>query len=103
MKKDCFHLGERKNDQGATEYFIYTVAKDQPVTPYFDDIWDLKEHLTMEGTSEKYDQVWSGSAVNLLEEYKHIPKQINFIKPYNSNYGLQFERWKEKGGECVET
>jgi hypothetical protein len=81
-----------------TEYFVFLGSEDNVVTPAFEDMEVLRDHLANLGTS--HGQPWSMSAVILLEEHKKIPREIGFIKPYNSNYRQQHESWKADGGEC---
>jgi hypothetical protein len=81
-----------------TEYFVFLGSEDNVPTPAFEDMEELRDHLANLGT--RHGQPWSMSAVILLEEYKKIPREIGFIKPYNSNYRQQYESWKADGGEC---
>ena len=96
----CFYLGEKPTKKGVTEYFVFLGSEDNVVTPAFEDMEELRDHLANLGTS--HGQPWSMSAVILLEKNKKIPREIGFIKPYNSNYRQQYKSWKEEGGECGE-
>ena len=80
------------------EYFVFLGSGDNAVMPVFEDMEELRDHLANLGTS--HGQPWGIGVVVLLEEYKKIPHEIGFIKPYNSNYRQQHERWKADGGEC---
>ncbi len=77
---------------------MHTGNPNNPVTPAFKDIEKLRDHLANRGTD--HGQPWRMGAVILLEENKKIPREIGFIKPYNSNYRQQYESWKADGGEC---
>lgn len=96
--EDCFYLGEKETKKGVTEYFVFLGSEDNVVTPAFEDMEDLRDHLANLGTS--HGQPWSMSAVILLEKHKKIPREIGFIRPYNSNYRQQCVSWKTGGGEC---
>ena len=96
--EDCFYLREKETKKGVTEYFVFLGSEDNMVTPAFEDMEELRDHLANLGTS--HGQPWSMSAVILLEKNKKIPREIGFIKPYNSNYRQQYESWKVEGGEC---
>lgn len=94
-----FYLGGKENKEGVKEYFVYLGINKNVVTPAFKDIEKLRDHLTNRGTN--HGQPWSMGAVILLEENKKIPREIGFIKSYNFNYRLQYERWKAEGGKCA--
>ncbi|MFO7944259.1 MAG: hypothetical protein R6U51_08180 [Anaerolineales bacterium] len=79
------------------EYFVFLGSEDNVVTPAFDGMEELRDHLANRGTG--HGQPWSMGAVVLLEEHKKIPREIGFIKPYSSNYRQQHESWKANGGE----
>ncbi|MFO8035247.1 MAG: hypothetical protein R6U57_01265 [Anaerolineales bacterium] len=96
--KDCLYLAEKENKQRVKEYFVYLGSEDNATTPVFEDMEELRDHLANRGTS--HGQPWSMGAVILLEENKKIPREIGFIKPYNSNYREQYESWEAGGGEC---
>ena len=98
QSEGCFYLGKRETKKGVTEYFVYLGSEDNVVTPALEDMEELRDHLANLGTS--HGQPWSMSAVILLEKNKMIPREIGFIKPYNSNYKQQYESWKAGGGEC---
>jgi len=90
--EDYFYLGEKESKRGGTEYFVFLGSEDNAVTPAFEDMEEMRGYLANRGT--RHGQPWSMSAVLLLEEHKKIPREIGFIKPYNSNYRLQYESWK---------
>jgi hypothetical protein len=92
------YLGGKETKKGVTEYFVFLGSEDNAVTPAFEDMEQLRDHLANLGTC--HGQPWSMSAVILLEKHKKIPREIGFIKPYNSNYRQQYESWKAEGGEC---
>jgi len=94
----CFYLGEKENKRGEKEYYVFLGSEGNVVTPVFEDMEELRDHLANRGTS--HGQPWSIGALVLLEEHKKIPREIGFIKPYNSNYRQQYESWKAGGGEC---
>ncbi|MFO7945080.1 MAG: hypothetical protein R6U51_12350 [Anaerolineales bacterium] len=96
--EDCYYLEEKGNKQGASEYFVYLGSEDNAVTPVFKDMQELMDYLANRGTS--HGQPWSMGAVILLEKDKKIPREIGFIKPYNSNYRQQYESWKADSGKC---
>ncbi|MBS3753527.1 MAG: hypothetical protein KGY46_09100 [Anaerolineales bacterium] len=98
QSEDCFYLGEKENKRGEKEYYVFLGSADNGVTPAFEDMEELRDHLANLGTS--HGQPWSMGAVVLLEKHKKIPREIGFIKPYNSNYRHQYESWKANGGEC---
>jgi hypothetical protein len=108
MGLDCFHLGSRVNEDGNAEYyvFVYERNKQKPVTPGFEDIWDLREHLRINGTKKEHDKPWILSAITLLEENRKIPYWLapvvgdDWIRPWNVEYKEAYERWKAEGGEC---
>ena len=77
---------------------MFLGSEDNVVTPGFKDMEGLRGHLAHHGTS--HGQPWSMGAAILLEEHKKIPREIGFIKPYNSNYRQQYKSWKVNGGEC---
>jgi len=78
-------------------HFVFLGNKDNVVTPTFEDKGELRDHLVNRGTSRS--QPWSMGAVVLLEGQKKIPREIGFIKHYNSNYRQQYASWKANGGE----
>jgi hypothetical protein len=96
--EDCYYLEEKVKNEGVKEYSVYVGGEGNAVTPAFENMEDLRDHLANRGTS--HGQPWSMGAVILLEEHKKIPREIGFIKPYNSNYRQQYESWKAEGGEC---
>jgi len=98
QSEDCFYLGEKENKKRAKEYFVFLGSEGNVVTPVFKTMGELRDHLVNRGTD--HGQPWSVSAVVLLEENIKIPREIGFIKPYNSNYRQQFESWKADDGEC---
>jgi hypothetical protein len=74
-----------------TEYFVFLGSEDDMVMPSFENMRELRDPLVNRGTG--HVQPWSMGAVVLLEEHKEIPREIGFIKPYNSNYRHQYKSW----------
>ncbi|MFO7943112.1 MAG: hypothetical protein R6U51_02260 [Anaerolineales bacterium] len=77
--EDCFYLGENESNRGGKEYFVFLGSEDNAVTPSFEDMEELRDHLANRGAG--HGQPWSMGAVVLREEHKTIPREIGFIKP----------------------
>lgn len=93
QSENCFYLGEKENKKGVKKYFVYLGSEDNAVTPSFEDVGEMRDHLAIRGTTQGHP--WSISAVILIEEHKKIPREIGFIQ--------QYESWKVDGGECGST
>ena len=80
-------------------YFVYVGEEDNSVALAFNDMEVLRDHLANLGIS--HGQLWSMSAVILLEEYKKSRVRSGSSNPTTPTTGSSTKAGKQKAGSVA--
>ena len=100
QSEDCVYLGEKENKRGEKEYFVFLGSEDNAVTPAFEDMEELRDHLANLGTS--HGQPWSISVTILPEANNLISREIEFINPTTQITSISMRSGRQTAGNAAQ-